>query len=44
MGLPPTGRRYSIDEMHFFRLRDGQVTEHWHEFDKGALLAQLTGR
>ena len=41
MGLPPTGKRYSIDEMHFFRLRDGQVTEHWHEFDKGALLKQL---
>jgi steroid delta-isomerase-like uncharacterized protein len=41
MGLPATGRRYSIDEMHFFRLRDGRVTEHWHEFDKGALLRQL---
>ncbi|HEX8025806.1 MAG TPA: ester cyclase [Candidatus Limnocylindrales bacterium] len=41
MGLPPTGRRYSIDEMHFFRLRDGQVCEHWHEFDKGALMRQL---
>jgi len=41
MGQPPTGRRYSIDEMHIFRLRDGQVIEHWHEFDKGALLEQL---
>jgi steroid delta-isomerase-like uncharacterized protein len=41
MGLPATGKRYSIDEMHFFRLRNGQVTEHWHEFDKGALLRQL---
>ena len=43
MGLPATGKRYSIDEMHFFRLRDGQVSEHWHEFDKGALMRQLTG-
>lgn len=43
MGLPPTGKRYSIDEMHFFRLRDGQVSEHWHEFDKGALMRQLGG-
>jgi steroid delta-isomerase-like uncharacterized protein len=41
MGLAPTGKRYSIDEMHFFRLRDGQVTEHWHQFDKGALVQQL---
>jgi len=42
MGLPPTGKRYSIDEMHFFRLRDGQVTEHWHVFDKGDLMRQLS--
>jgi len=41
MGLPATGKRYSIDEMHFFRLRNGQVTEHWHVFDKGDLLRQL---
>jgi steroid delta-isomerase-like uncharacterized protein len=42
MGQPPTGRRYSIDEMHIFRLRDGQVVEHWHAFDKASLLEQLT--
>ncbi|HLX35453.1 MAG TPA: ester cyclase [Candidatus Limnocylindrales bacterium] len=41
MGIPPTGRRYSIDEIHIFRLRDGQVIEHWHEFDPGALIRQL---
>ncbi len=43
MGIEPTGRRYSIDEIHIFRLRDGLLTEHWHEFDKGNLLAQLRG-
>src|SRR5262245_61400185 len=43
MGLPPTNKRYSIDEIHFFRLRDGQVVEHWHEFDKGVLQRQLSG-
>ena len=43
MGIEPTGRRYSIDEIHIFRLREGQLAEHWHEFDKGALLAQLKG-
>ena len=41
MGIEPTGRRYSIDEIHIFRLRDGQVTEHWHQFDTATLLAQL---
>jgi len=41
MGQPPTGRRYSIQEIHVFRIRDGRVSEHWHEFDKLALLEQL---
>jgi predicted ester cyclase len=43
MGLEPTGTRYSIDEIHVFRIRDGQVIEHWHEFDKMALMQQLQG-
>jgi predicted ester cyclase len=43
MGIEPTGRRYEIDEIHIFRIRDGQVVEHWHEFDKMALMRQLKG-
>jgi len=43
MGIDPTGERYSIDDIHIFRVRDGQVIEHWHEFDKLALLQQLRG-
>jgi steroid delta-isomerase-like uncharacterized protein len=43
MGVPPSGRRYSISEIHIFRIRDGQVAEHWHEFDRAALVAQLRG-
>ena len=43
MGIEPTGNRYSIDEIHIFRLRDGLLVEHWHEFDKGKLMAQLKG-
>jgi len=43
MGIEPTGNRYSIDEIHIFRLRDGLLVEHWHEFDKGTLMAQLKG-
>lgn len=41
MGVPPSGNRYTIQEIHIFRIRDGRVVEHWHEFDKAALLAQL---
>ena len=41
--IEPTGNRYSIDEIHIFRLRDGLLVEHWHEFDKGKLMAQLKG-
>jgi steroid delta-isomerase-like uncharacterized protein len=43
MGMPPTGARYSIPEIHIFRIRDGQVTDHWHEFDKLSLMQQLGG-
>jgi len=43
MGMAPTGKRYSIDEIHIFRLRDGLLVEHWHEFDKGELMRQLKG-
>lgn len=41
MGMPASGRRYSIQEIHIFRIRDGRVSEHWHEFDKLALMEQL---
>jgi predicted ester cyclase len=43
MGIEPSGKRYSIDEIHIFRIRDGQAVEHWHEFDKMALMQQLKG-
>jgi predicted ester cyclase len=43
MGIEPTGRRYSIDEIHIFRIRDGQLVEHWHAFDTASLMAQLKG-
>ncbi|MEO8274082.1 MAG: ester cyclase [Chloroflexota bacterium] len=43
MGIDPTGNRYEIDEIHIFRIRDGQMVEHWHEFDRAALLGQLRG-
>jgi steroid delta-isomerase-like uncharacterized protein len=41
MGLPPSGRTYSIGEIHIFRIRDGRVVEHWHQFDQMGLMRQL---
>jgi predicted ester cyclase len=44
MGLEPTGNEYTIDEIHIFRVEDGKVLEHWHEFDKARLMQQLQGK
>ena len=41
MGLPPSGKRYTIPEIHIFRVRDGRITEHWHQFDQLAMMRQL---
>ena len=41
MGVPACGRRYAIGEMHMFRIRDGQVTEHWHQHDALGLMREL---
>jgi len=41
MGMPATGRHYEIEELHLFRVRDGQVVEHWHQFDQMGLMRQL---
>src|SRR5262249_2627311 len=41
MGLPPSGKRYTIEEIHWFRLRDGKVVEHWHQMDQMGMMRQL---
>ena len=41
MGLPASGRSYTIGEIHIFRVRDGKVAEHWHQFDVPAMMKQL---
>ncbi len=41
LNLPPSGKRYSIGEIHIFRLRDGMVVEHWHRYDQLGMLRQL---
>ena len=41
MGMPASGRSYEIGEIHIFRVRDGKVSEHWHQFDSASLMKQL---
>jgi steroid delta-isomerase-like uncharacterized protein len=41
MGMPASGKTYEIGEIHIFRIRDGKVAEHWHQFDSAGLMRQL---
>ena len=41
MGMPASGRSYEIGEIHVFRVQDGKVSEHWHQFDTAGLMKQL---
>ena len=43
MGMPPSGKRYTIGEIHIFRIRDGRVAEHWHQADFLGMMRQLGG-
>ena len=40
-GIPPTGTRATVTEMHMFRIADGKVVEHWGEWDALGLMQQL---
>jgi len=39
--LAPTGRRFSVRQMHLIRVRDGQIAEHWAVRDDLGMLQQL---
>ena len=41
MGMPPSGKSYTIGEIHIFRIRDGKVAEHWHQADFLGMMRQL---
>lgn len=43
MGMPASGKAYDIGEIHIFRIRDGKVSEHWHQADLMGMMAQLKG-
>ncbi len=40
-GIPPTGTRATVTEMHMFRIADGKVVERWGEWDALGLMQQL---
>ena len=41
MGLPPSGKAYTVPEMHFFKVKEGRVTEHWSNVDMLGIMQQL---
>lgn len=41
MGQPPTGQHFSVTSINIFRVRSGQIVEHWGVFDQMGMLAQL---
>ena len=41
MGMPATGRAYEIEEIHWFRIADGRIREHWHVADLAGMFRQL---
>ena len=41
MGMPASGKRYEIGEIHIFRVRDGMAVEHWHHHDALGMMRQL---
>jgi steroid delta-isomerase-like uncharacterized protein len=40
-GVPPSGKPLAWTEIHFLRVRDGQIVEHWTNFDQLGILMQL---
>ncbi len=41
LGHAPTGRSFSVQQIHIFRIEDGQIAEHWACRDDAAMLRQL---
>jgi steroid delta-isomerase-like uncharacterized protein len=41
MGIPPTGRSFTIVGMNVFRIEDGKIAENWPQLDMLGLMQQL---
>ncbi len=40
-GVPPTNKSFEVQHIHMFRLRDGQIVEHWANRDDVDKMRQL---
>jgi predicted ester cyclase len=40
-GIPPTGKRFPVQQSHWFRVVDGKVADHWAVRDDLVILRQL---
>ncbi len=41
MGIPPTGKEFSIMEIRIYRIASGKIVEHWGLIDETSLMQQL---
>lgn len=41
LGIPATGRHFTIAGIDIHRLQDGRLAEHWHVVDQLSMLGQL---
>jgi steroid delta-isomerase-like uncharacterized protein len=41
LGVPPNGKHIAWTEIHFLRIVDGKIVEHWTNFDQFGILMQL---
>lgn len=41
LGAAPTGNRFEVEQMHFIRVADGQIVEHWGVRDDAGMMRQL---
>jgi steroid delta-isomerase-like uncharacterized protein len=41
MGIPPTGKKVSVEVIDIIRIADGKFVEHWGLMDNAALMQQL---
>ncbi len=41
MGIPPTGNKVRVTEMHISRIADGKIVERWGQPDRLGLMQQL---
>jgi steroid delta-isomerase-like uncharacterized protein len=41
MTIPPTGKAYTVQQIHIFRIENGQIGEHWAVRDDLGMMQQL---